>query len=304
MSLYSAEWDVHLQGAEAVAWLERRGLAVGERSRPFHLFADEVVFGAFALRRVWSSALFARSEADDGRSEEFSAMFCVEGELTVHEDGLLPVIVGPGSLLVRQRSRRATIRTARPSAFIQIESERDRLLGGVELDVVGGESFEADPAVAESFVSLVTSLLNASVDPTSVSFSAIRRAIEAMLSALLLQRRHAPRYVGASSAERELFLRATALIAARADDPSLTLDSLAEALAVSKPHLIRAFHGSETTPIRHLKTVRAANAAALLRAAPFTRMDEYEAVARQTGFANARTMRRTIRRELGPDGIG
>ncbi|WP_424936081.1 MULTISPECIES: helix-turn-helix domain-containing protein [Bacteria] len=238
---------------------------------------------------MWSSGFTADWRLADGE-EVVSLTLLLDGDLSAEtEDGIVPLQVGAAWVWTGSRD---IVWSGRSAAVIQIEVDGARLSGFLDIARIEGKPFVASRSLRDPFVALVMSVLDSEISPSRSSFMQIQRALEAMTTAILVEEAGLPTYHGRSVAGRALFQRATAFIASNAGDPTLTLDSIAEALNVSTPHLIRVFQSSETTPIRYLRNIRAMNAISMLESS--TQVDDIEAIARLTGFSSARNMRRAI----------
>ncbi|NQX29880.1 helix-turn-helix domain-containing protein [Microbacteriaceae bacterium VKM Ac-2854] len=297
MADFSVERQLALQNEEAVSWLEHRGFQVHSYTRPFHVFTDEIRQDDFVLRRVWFTAAHASRAADTGPERRFEASLVIEGDGTVDIDRAGAIGLGAGQLLLRTRAVPLEVRTTQPAAVIQVESKWDRL---THLGSAPTEPFEANEEYASVFATLATAILNSTIGPTDGGFTALRRAVEAALSAIVADPLTGIRQRMASAAQWTLYQRAVTLIAARADDAALDVSVLASELAVSKQYLQRAFRAAGTSPMRYLRLVRATNARALLDANPAAGRDDLEAIAHQTGFNTVETMNDVITRELRP----
>lgn len=295
MHARSVERGVAIQGDAAVQWLVDRGFDVLARRPSLQLYGDEVAHLGFVLRRTWTSGFSVLLPPTAAPSGQFLAAFMIDGHATINRKGggLSPFTAG--QLLVRDRREALSLASSEPMAFIHIESHWDRLL---DVGHVGSEPIDVANGFAQIFTTLTTVVLNSSASPEDGGFGHLRRAIESTLSAALIQNTTAPEWSSTSAAQRRLFRRAADFIAARADDPTLTLNDIVQELAVSKTYLQRAFRAANTTPMRYLQRVRAANARALISSHRTTGRAELERIAHQAGFNSIETMRSVIAREL------
>ncbi|NQX29866.1 helix-turn-helix transcriptional regulator [Microbacteriaceae bacterium VKM Ac-2854] len=285
--------------AEAAAdWLSIRGWGVQSDLRTLQLFGDEITNGDFTIRRFWltPATLIRRSAPNTAGIVEATLVIEGLGSTADSESGVAPFEVG--ALLLSEPSEPLALTLAEPTALIQIETRAARIPAPLSLHRVLHHAEELNGA-RSVLASIVTALLNSTIEPQAAEFPYFEASLEAALAAVILEADTEVAHPGSPS-ERALFRRATTLIGTRFADPTFSLDTIASQLGVSKPYLQRVFRVAGTTPLQSLQRARAQRAEQLLATQPRGGRDDFEKIARQSGFPNARTMRDVLRRLKNP----
>lgn len=289
----------HYQDFEAISWLAERGFAVVQHDKPFHLTADEQDHAGFALRRIRiSSCTIALQQG--AVNDAFCAILVIDGILVTSEEEFPDITYPPRSMLFRKLDHRTIVEIRRPSTLIQVTSESARIIPSGRIPKATTAPIFPIRSVLDPFVAYAIAALNFPLPPYHPAFRTHRRAVEAMVSAIVMADDLLVERNPRTSTQQQLLNRAQAVISTRMDDPSLTLTSIAKELSVSNVHLIRAFSGTGTTPMRYLRELRAAEAIAVLYGLGDLPKDQArELAARRAGFPTTRAMMDAIRREYG-----
>lgn len=253
----------------------------------------------------------------------------LEGECWLQADGLDPVRLGPGELVILSRGDRHTVRDEPGSAVIGL----DRMIAEHPLDAgarlrYGGNGartrllcggFALSDPMPRPLLTLLPRILT--MDPRSASistwvepvFALVRdeseqaapgaQAIFARLAEVFLAQALRAYLVGAGQAgllspgpKRDAQIEeATALIR---DQPTRqwTLQALAREVGMSRTLFATRFRAATgESPVRHLAKVRLGQAAGYLATADLS----VEAIARRTGYASDASLSKAFKREFG-----
>lgn len=276
-----------LSGATAIAWFGDRGVRASplrNDDTTLQVIADELVAGTFVARRIWHTAVALRCSAVDLSDPGDTLMLQVDGEAVLVSDTSSRPVTSH-DVVLRPLSPGTTMTCAAPSARIDVRLSMPLPHPpGSPLLLPAPTTTPASSALA----SLLNSILNADGEPSPRVLSALGTAVEATADALLLER--VPSFPDPGASDR-LFDEALSYVRTWGHSASVTVQSVVDALHVSRQYLTQVFTDRGTTIGGELRRHRAALAVRMLE----TGLMDASEVAAASGFPSVRAMRQTLR---------
>lgn len=289
----SVQRNVALTGSAAREWLDARGWASTDTPE-LRVFGD--VFDAleWSASRLWLGTGVHERKLS-GPKGQVSATLVAEGVAQLEVDGH-PGAFTKGGMLVLGTGSHARIDTSGGIALYEVVSDGSRI--GLPLLGLGGTAgpFATSEDVWMSLSSLLNQVLGSTLSPSAPSVRAVGRSVDHLVLAALQSCE-----IASSRGERSavtLLSLAKSLIASHASAPGFSVMQLAEISNISRAHLYRLFADEDTTPLDHIRSVRAENARNLL--VHLVEGDDLALmrVARASGFRSVAAMREALERSV------
>lgn len=282
----AARSSYRLSGKDAVAWLRARGGDLGDLpgAGSFHMVVEELCGGSFLGRRIWHTAGRLRYLGGGDRSEH-RLLLQVDGAIELTSRGQRTTVTANDVALLRSTAA-VDITSDAPSARFEVTTSipPNRRAGPVLLLPAS-----APTPAATALASLVNAVMNAEPAPDHPVLSALIRAIEAAVDALVVER--SPRSTASRSAHRT-YEEALLFIRTWGHSPTLTVPVVVEAMHVSRQYLTKVFTDRGTTIGGEIRRHRVRLARRLLAHGLVSVSEAAEA----SGFSSILAMRRAIRR--------
>lgn len=271
--------NMRAEGAVVVDWFAQRSLvATPATGSPTVLIVDEAEVAGVVIRRLWHTALTLVPAPGPRRGS--TLVLQAEGSLGIDVAGAAAglaagdALVYPDAALVRATS-------GQPTARIEVGAAQ-------MLDEPAGLPGADESPAWRALASTVNSILNGDHRLSIAAESALGHAIESLCAALIAGRSDATA-AGFRSAQAT-FAAAMRMLTERAEDPTFTVEELADALKVSRQYLARVFARQGRTPSAALRARRLELADAL----GATGLPTPE-IALRSGFPSARALLRARR---------
>lgn len=160
-------------------------------------------------------------------------------------------------------------------------------------DILAGLSLIKDSALLMPMTAFASQTVrNSGAEVSTLGRYYIERLLQEMLLGLLTDSGHATRVSGAPDA----YEQALSLLSAQYADPSLTSETVAEAVNLSKRQLERLFERRGTTIRKMLRQIRLEHARSLLQDSNYLVLST-EQIARYVGFSGASSLARALAAE-------
>lgn len=281
------ERDLALEGESAGAWLVERGWRPDGSARALRVAGDVVRSDDFAVGRIWHNALrLTRLPGPPGTA----GTIILEGDIDVRtEEGSMRLASGEGVLFDATKPSEWVASRATATLELRVDAQFESRYGVTGIH--SAERLRADSRLMRMLSGLANSAVSNS-DADDPTWPLQQASLENLFAAVISE--SADGQVDSRSPARDRLLRAASRrIDARARDSSFTIAALATELSVSERSIQQAFAAAGSTAKRALTRVRLRHARELLRRSEGGAAD-HEAVARLSGFKNARALLRAL----------
>lgn len=286
---------IRAEGPAAARWFASQGLTPQPpppaTDAPV-LMVDELIHGSFAVRRIRHTAVTLSSvggedpqnSCSSSTHPSISLTLQTEGESVVSSPDGVRTLHAHDALLATTHSVQSFM-TRSPSARIEMISSSLRLPPSHFTHLARTRDSSASVAI----VSIVNAILDEGDEVNSCTGSAVQRALENLVEALLCEAA-VPKRRGQRRAAAELFCAANEYIALSAHDASVGVESVAEATNVSVQYLRRVFAARGTSPSSEIRRRRCQLARILLAAG----VDDPLEICAHSGFPSVRALHRAL----------